>query len=99
MIDINPKTKKTTFSLDLLEAKKVFLVGDFNKWDHKKNPMKKIKGVWKLSLALKPGEYKFKYLVDDKWLNDPVAHKYVPSPFGGNDSIVVVPADFIYKKK
>jgi len=61
--------------------------------------MKKVKGVWKISLALKPGEYKFKYFVDGNWHNDPAAHKYVPSPFGGDDSIVVVTADFKPQKK
>jgi len=99
MIDLNPRTKKATFSLDRPDAKKVFLAGDFNKWDQKSHPMKKVKGVWKISLALKPGEYKFKYLVDGNWQNDPVAHKYVPSPFGGDDSIVVVTADFKPQKK
>lgn len=91
MINIDPKTKKTTFSFEEPEAKKVFLAGDFNKWDQKKHPMKKMKGVWKISLPLKPGEYKFKYLVDGNWHNDPSAHKYTTSPFGGDDSVVVVP--------
>jgi len=98
MIGTNPKTKKTVFSLEIPDARKVFLVGDFNKWDQKKNPMKKLKGVWQLTLPLKPGEYKFKYLVDGSWQNDPVAHKYSTSPFGGDDSVVVVP-DFPTIKK
>jgi len=98
MINVNFKTKKTVFSLDQPEAKKVFLVGDFNKWDQKSHPLRKLKGVWKISLALKPGEYKFKYLVDGNWQNDPAAHKYSTSPFGGDDSIVVVP-DFTTMKK
>jgi 1,4-alpha-glucan branching enzyme len=98
VINTDSKAKKTTFSLEIPDAKKVFLVGEFNNWDKKKHPMKKMKGLWKLSLPLKSGEYKFKYLVDGNWYNDPVAHKYSTSPFGGDDSVVVVP-DFPPIKK
>ena len=91
MITTNSRTRKTTFSLEIPDASKVFLVGEFNNWSQKKNPMRKLKGMWQISLPLKPGEYKFKYLADSTWQNDPVAHKYCTSPFGGDDSVVVVP--------
>jgi 1,4-alpha-glucan branching enzyme len=92
MIQVSPKTKKVNFTISDLDAKKVFLVGDFNRWDERKHPMKKLKNKsWKLEVKLPAGEYKFKYLVDGNWINDPVAHKYVPNIYGGEDSVVVVP--------
>lgn len=97
MIQISPKTKKVNFTLSDLDAKRVFLVGDFNDWNQKKHPMKKLKNNgWKFEVKLPAGEYKFKYLVDGIWINDPIAHKYVPNIYGGEDSIVVVPGQ---KKK
>jgi len=92
MIQFMPKSKKTSFTLSELNAQKVFLVGDFNNWDQKKHPMKKLNNKkWKLEVKLPAGEYKFKYLADGNWVNDPVAHKYVPNIYGGEDSVVVVP--------
>jgi hypothetical protein len=41
---------------------------------------------------LEPGhDYQFRYLVDgETWLNDPAADKYVPNPFGSENSVVIV---------
>ena len=91
MVQISPKTKKVNFVLSGVEANKVFLVGDFNNWNRSKHRMKREKRDWKLSIKLTAGEYKFKYLADGNWLNDPTAHKYVGNPYGGEDSVVVVP--------
>lgn len=91
MVQISPRTKKVNFSLSGVEAHKVYVVGDFNKWDRAKHPMKKDRNNWKLSVKIPAGEYKFKYLADGNWLNDPVAHKYVGNPYGSEDSVVVVP--------
>jgi len=93
MVQISPKTKKVNFNLFGVKADKVFVVGDFNKWDRTKHRMKKEKSGWKLSMKIAAGEYKFKYLADGNWLNDPAAHKYVGNPYGGEDSVVVVPED------
>ena len=91
MIQISPKTKKVSFVLSDVSARKVFLVGDFNDWDKTQHPMKKTKNNWKAEIKLPFGEYKFKYLADGNWMNDPSAHKYVPNVYGGEDSVVVVP--------
>ncbi len=97
MIQFSTKTKKANFTLSDLDAKKVFLVGDFNNWDQKKHPMKKFKSnKWKREVKIPVGEYKFKYLVDGIWMNDPNAHKYVSNIYGGEDSVVVIPGS---KKK
>jgi len=90
MIQISPKTKKVSFILSDVSARKVFLVGDFNDWDKTQHPMKKTKNNWKAEIKLPFGEYKFKYLADGNWINDPSAHKYIPNVYGGEDSVVVV---------
>jgi len=91
MVQISPRTKKVNFSLSGVKAGKVFVVGDFNNWDRTKHRMKKEKSNWKLAMKIPAGEYKFKYLADGNWLNDPAAHRYAGNPYGGEDSVVVVP--------
>jgi 1,4-alpha-glucan branching enzyme len=75
------------------EAKSVYIVGDFNNWNARANPMKKWEnGDYTTKLDLDKGkEYQFLYLIDDsKWENDWNADKYVKSPYGDNDNSVVM---------
>ena len=88
MYKVNLQTKKTSFKLKLPEAQRVSLVGDFNEWNPEATSMKKDKnGMWKAELDLKPGEYQFKYFVDDHyWMNDDKATK-VANAFGTDNSL------------
>ena len=86
---------KATFTLPqeaAPEAKEVALVGDFNEWDTQAGiPMKKQKdGVFKAVVELESGkEYQFRYLIDgETWENDWEADKYVPTPFGVDNSVI-----------
>lgn len=91
MVKVNPKTQKTSFKATLPEADSVALVGDFNLWNSEANPMKKGRGgVWKAELALKAGEYQFRYFVNEiDWVNDEDA-PVVPNAFGSYNSVAVV---------
>lgn len=91
MIEVNQDRCECTFKFRASHAKRVYLAGDFNDWDEKSHPMEKFGNVWKLTLKLPSGEYRFKYLVDGFWHNDLDAHKYVPNVWGSDDSVVVVP--------
>lgn len=74
-----------------VEGKTVYLVGDFNDWKPVQQ-MERAGECWHCAIELEPGrEYQFRYLVDgETWLNDPAADKYVPNPFGSENSVVVV---------
>ena len=70
----------------------VYLVGDFNSWDERATPLKKLKnGHFTATLELEKGrEYQFRYLVNGtEWHNDWHADKYVPNQFGADNSVVV----------
>jgi 1,4-alpha-glucan branching enzyme len=90
------KLCKVTFRLPSVAApgaKNVCIVGDFNDWNTRANPMKRLEnGDYELSLKVEPRkEYHFRYLIDDsKWENDWNADKYVKSPLGDSDNSVVV---------
>ena len=91
------KTKnicKVTFTLDTAvakNAKKAFVVGEFNNWNEKASPLKKLKnGNFKTTIDLEKGkEFQFKYLIDGVWANDDKADAYVPNEFSEDNSIVV----------
>ena len=54
--------------------------------------MKKQKdGIFKAVVELEAGkEFQFRYLVDGQlWINDNAADKYIPTPFGVENSVVV----------
>ena len=76
-----------------LGARTVHIVGDFNSWNIAETPMKKLKnGDFTLTLELpRNREYGFRYLINTEcWENDWFADKYVPNPYGGDNSVVVV---------
>jgi 1,4-alpha-glucan branching enzyme len=86
--------RKITFSLKAPNAKEVFLVGDFNNWDTRANPMKLDKdGSWKVSLIFNPGRYEFKFLVDGKWREGLKKEQTVPNCFGTLNNVLIIPEE------
>lgn len=91
----NKPVCKVTFTLapDLVQdAKKVFLVGEFNDWKVDATPMRKLKdGAFTRTLDLETGrDYQFRYLIDGRdWVNDWQADRYEFSPFGNCENSVV----------
>jgi 1,4-alpha-glucan branching enzyme len=87
---------KVTFKLSRIatpQADKVCIAGEFNNWNTRATPMKKLKsGDFSITLELEPGrEYQFRYLIDDaRWENDWNADAYVRNPYGYCDNSVVL---------
>lgn len=87
---------KVTFYLpekDAEGAKTVEILGDFNNWEKDKAIVMKAKnGIYSAKVELEAGrEYQFRYLIDNEtWKNDSEADKYAPTPFGVENSVVVV---------
>lgn len=52
-------------------AQKVILTGDFNDWDEGALSMKKVYEGWEISVAVRPGNYNYKFIVDGQWITDP----------------------------
>ena len=79
---------KIKFEYPAPEAMEVSLVGNFNQWDSKANPMKKDKkGIWKVTLPLEQGRYEYRFIADGTWENDPSCSCCVANEFGGENCI------------
>jgi chromosome partitioning protein len=78
------------FTIDAPDAERVQLAGDFNNWTLDGNEMEAMGGVWKKVVKLPPGRYRYRYVVDGQWQNDPLNAAAEPSPYGGDDSVLVM---------
>jgi chromosome partitioning protein len=78
------------FSIEAFDAEQVHLAGDFNDWSLDGSEMEPIGGVWKKVVKLPPGRYRYRYVIDGHWQSDPLNAEVAPSPYGGDDSILVV---------
>jgi 1,4-alpha-glucan branching enzyme len=47
-------------------------------------------GRWEKRITLSPGRYQYKFLVDGKWIHDPVARANVPNDLGTLNSVLEV---------
>ena len=82
---------KVTFTVPAKEAKKVAVVGDWNKWSAKAEPLKKLKnGTFKGTVDL-PSEssIEFRYVVDGTYINDEQADSYAWNDFAGAENGVI----------
>lgn len=70
----------------------VYVVGEFNDWQkHKDYQLKKVDtATWSIALPLSKGTYRYKFIVDDQWINDPTNSFEESDAFGGKNSILFV---------
>jgi len=78
------------FTIEAPAAAHVQLVGDFNDWRPDGSEMEAVGLVWKKILKLAPGRYRYRYVIDGEWRSDPHSVAVEPSPFGGEDSVLVL---------
>ena len=85
------KEKKIVFEYFAPLARGVHVAGTFNHWSLRVSPLKKDRnGKWKAELALAPGRYEYRYLVDGVWENDQRPVECVPNAFGSWNCVVTI---------
>jgi 1,4-alpha-glucan branching enzyme len=85
------KVRKAEFSLSAPQARTVSIAGDFNQWNLSSHLLKMDdKGIWRISLALNPGQYGYRFFVDGEWQNDPNCFSSVENLFGTSNSLKIV---------
>ncbi|MGA1845632.1 glycogen-binding domain-containing protein [Deferribacter abyssi] len=85
----NEMVKEYRFVIYKPDAKKVEITGTFSNWQRIK--MKRIDdtGYFEVSLKLKPGEYKYSFVIDDKYTTpDPTIIAREKDDFGNVNSIL-----------
>ena len=80
------------FTLRAEGAREVHLVGDFNQWSVSSSSLlwQKEEGVWQKRLHLGSGQYRYKFVVDGRWITDPHNERIEPNPYGGMDSVLEI---------
>jgi hypothetical protein len=86
---VAPRTVNVLFSVLQPQAERVSVCGEFNGWSPEANPMEAHgEGRWQTVLALEPGRYQYKFVIDGEWAPDPEAKQNVRNAFGTLNSVV-----------
>jgi chromosome partitioning protein len=86
------KVPDVTFLLTEPQAREVFLAGDFNQWRVNEESKMELRedGRWVKKIQLEPGSYRYRFVVDGQWRNDPENQVRQTNPFGSMDSLLEV---------
>ena len=80
------------FTIKAPGARAVLLAADFTRWQEQALPMKPMAdAVWGVSVALPPGTYQYRFVVDGEWCNDPECTRRVPTIYGSENMVREVP--------
>ena len=86
-------TREVPFVVRAKGATEVIVTGDFTQWSREGVRLRKgPNDEWRTVLELRPGEYQYRLVVDGNWQEDPQASQKVPNPYGGQNSVLRVPA-------
>lgn len=85
-------TRTVEFVLRAAADSAVTLVGDFNDWDPRATPLHPAAGgVWTVTVPLRPGRYRYTFIVDGtRWRRDPAAPRALEDDFGTPTSVITV---------
>lgn len=83
--------QKIHFEFKNPSANKVCVAGTFNDWKPEAGEMVRMDGgKFTRDLAISPGTYEYRLVVDGKWMPDPHADHSVMNPFGEKNSLLTV---------
>lgn len=77
------------------QAKEVKLAASFNNWRDFELPMVKKNGGWELSYVVGPGNYEYKFKVDNAFIADPSN----PSATGNGSSYLIIDPNYTFRLK
>jgi 1,4-alpha-glucan branching enzyme len=82
---------EVVFAAKFENAGEVLVAGDFNNW----NPVSPMKanarpGLWTMKLPLRPGRYRYRFVVDGKWMTDPHNQYVEANQFGELNNVIEV---------
>jgi len=79
------------FQLTAPSALSIMLAADFTGWE--KMPVKLTRladGTWQTAIALPPGRYAYRFIVDGQWQDDPDCSQWEVNPFGSTNAVIEV---------
>ena len=83
--------REVAFILNSPDADEVYLSGDFNEWGPRTLPMiRRDADHWEKRLALAPGRYEYKFIVNGVWIHNPDSAENVRNDHGSLNSVVEV---------
>lgn len=86
-----PKLNEVTFSVKAPDAKEVYLAGEFNNWKLDENSkMENTDGCWTKRLNLNSGIYRYRFVIDGNWVEDPENPQTQLNTYGTLDSLVEI---------
>lgn len=88
--DLETMLREMNFSISAPSAKEIYVVGDFNHWkiDDDSRLSRLDNGKWGKKVALPPGRYRYKFVIDGEWTLDSQNTEKEQNPFGTFDSII-----------
>jgi len=87
------RLKTSDLPPSLSGVKSVAVAGEFNHWDKRRHQMHPTSAgrIWSLRIPLRPGEYEYKFLINDTlWLPDPANPRKIADGWGGFNSILSI---------
>jgi len=86
-----PKLNEITLTVKAPEAKEVYLAGEFNNWKLDENSrMEQNNGSWSKRINLNSGKYRYRFVIDGSWSEDPNNPLKQVNPYGTMDSLLEV---------
>ena len=86
-----PKLNEITLTVKAPGAKEVYLAGEFNNWKLDENSrMQQSNGCWTKRLSLDSGKYRYRFVIDGNWIEDPSNPLNQLNPYGTMDSLLEV---------
>lgn len=86
-----PKLTEVVFSISMPQAKDVYLAGEFNNWKlDETSRMELADGAWRKKIHLTSGRYRYRFVIDGSWTEDPNNSYKDLNPFGSMDSLIEV---------
>jgi chromosome partitioning protein len=80
------------FATRFENASRVLIAGDFNNWSPMSSPLMSNDGKWVTKLPLSPGKYRYRFVVDGKWVTDPNNDRMEINEYGEMNNVVEVAA-------
>jgi hypothetical protein len=78
-------------------SKKVYVAGSFNNWREKELEMEKSGKGWELPLYLAKGTHTYRFIADDRWMEDPGNPGHFPNEFGEFNSYVAIGDPYLFR--